>query len=53
MVGRWGMSDVIGPVAVITDNGGYSLTDASPATQQLVDEEVRHLIERSHGGSLS
>jgi cell division protease FtsH len=53
MVGRWGMSDVIGPVAVITENGGYSLpgaTEVSPATQQLVDEEVRHLIERSHEG---
>jgi cell division protease FtsH len=51
MVGRWGMSDVIGPVAVISDQGGFSLPgagDVSPVTQQLVDEEVRHLIEQAH-----
>ena len=51
MVGLWGMSDVIGPVTVITDNGGLSLpgaSDVSAVTQQLVDEEVRHLIEQAH-----
>jgi cell division protease FtsH len=51
MVGLWGMSDVIGPVTVISEDGGLSLPGAgefSPVTQQLVDEEVRHLIERAH-----
>ena len=51
MVGLWGMSDVIGPVTVITDNGQLPLpgaSDISPVTQQLVDEEVRHLIEQAH-----
>jgi cell division protease FtsH len=51
MVGVWGMSDVIGPVTVITENGGLPLpgaSDISPVTQQLVDEEVRHLIEEAH-----
>jgi cell division protease FtsH len=51
MVGLWGMSDVIGPVAVITEDGGMLLpgaSDISPVTQQLVDEEVRHLIEQAH-----
>ncbi len=51
MVGVWGMSDLIGPVTVITDEGQLPLpgaSDISPQTQQLVDEEVRHLIERSH-----
>ncbi len=45
MVGRWGMSDVIGPVTVmhrgrrgIPDPGA---SEISPVTQQLVDEEVR------------
>ena len=42
---------VIGPVTVITENGGIPLpgaSDISPVTQQLVDEEVRHLIEEPH-----
>ena len=51
MVGLWGMSDVIGPVTVITEEGQMPLpgaSDISPVTQQLVDEEVRHLIARAH-----
>jgi cell division protease FtsH len=51
MVGLWGMSDVIGPITVITENGGSPLSgagDVCPVTQQLVDEEVRHLIEQAH-----
>jgi cell division protease FtsH len=49
MVGRWGMSDAIGPVAV-TDGRQDGLLlpgadPASPATQQLVDDEVRRIIE--------
>ena len=47
----WGMSDVIGPVTVITENGQLPLpgaSDISPVTQQLVDEEVRRLIENAH-----
>jgi len=51
MVGIWGMSDVIGPVTVITEEGQLPIpgaSDISPQTQQLVDEEVRHLIEQAH-----
>ncbi len=51
MVGLWGMSDVVGPVAVITEDSGLGIPGASeisPVTQQLVDEEVRHLIETAH-----
>jgi cell division protease FtsH len=51
MVGLWGMSDVIGPVTVITEEGRLPIpgaSDISPETQQLVDEEVRHLIEQQH-----
>jgi len=51
MVGVWGMSDVIGPVTVITEDGQLPLpgaSDISPVTQQLVDEEVRHLIDGAH-----
>jgi cell division protease FtsH len=49
MVGRWGMSDAIGAIAV-TDgrDDRLLLPGASPAsgpTQQLVDEEVRRIVE--------
>jgi cell division protease FtsH len=49
MVGRWGMSDAIGAIAV-TDgrNDGPLLPGASPAsgpTQQLVDDEVRRIVD--------
>jgi cell division protease FtsH len=49
MVGRWGMSEAIGPMAV-TDGRQDGLLlpgadPASPATQQLVDDEVRRIIE--------
>jgi cell division protease FtsH len=49
MVGRWGMSDAIGAVAV-TDGrqDGALLPGAVPAstpTQQLVDEEVRRIFD--------
>jgi len=51
MVGLWGMSDVIGPVTVITEDSQLPLLgegDISQVTRQLVDEEVRHLIEQQH-----
>jgi cell division protease FtsH len=47
MVGLWGMSDVIGPVTVVSEDPRLPFpgaSDVSAATQQLVDEEVRHLI---------
>jgi cell division protease FtsH len=49
MVGRWGMSDAIGAIAV-TDgrDDRLLLPGASPAsgpTQQLVDEEVRRIVD--------
>ena len=51
MVGRWGMSDAIGPIAV-TDGrqDGPLLPGAmpsSPLTQQLVDEEVRRIVDEA------
>jgi cell division protease FtsH len=52
MVGRWGMSDAIGPVAVIPRDGAGPLlpgvSEVSPDTQRLVDEEVRRIVEDSH-----
>jgi cell division protease FtsH len=52
MVGRWGMSDAIGLVAVLPADGQGPLlpgvSQTSEATQRLVDEEVRRLIDTAH-----
>ncbi|HZE06506.1 MAG TPA: cell division protein FtsH, partial [Solirubrobacteraceae bacterium] len=51
MVGMWGMSDIIGPVSVIADESQLPIPGASvvsPQTQQLLDEEIRHLISQAH-----
>jgi cell division protease FtsH len=52
MVGRWGMSDVIGFVTVLAAEARNPfLTGAgetSEATQRVVDEEVRQLIDTAH-----
>ncbi|HEY1510774.1 MAG TPA: ATP-dependent zinc metalloprotease FtsH [Solirubrobacteraceae bacterium] len=53
MVGRWGMSEKLGPVAVLpSDGGGGPLlpgaSETSQQTQWLIDEEVRRLIDEAH-----
>jgi cell division protease FtsH len=52
MVGRWGMSEAIGPVAVLGEEGQGMLlpgvSETSQETHRLVDEEVRALVERFH-----
>jgi cell division protease FtsH len=52
MVGRWGMSSAVGPLAVIpTDGRGPFLPGASEVsedTQKLVDGEVRRIVEEAH-----
>jgi cell division protease FtsH len=52
MVGRWGMSSAIGPIAVIPRDGtGPFLPGAaevSPATQQRIDDEVRRIVDEAH-----
>jgi cell division protease FtsH len=51
MVGRWGMSKRIGPIAVISRDGPGLLpgaADTSPATQQLVDDEVRRIVDEAY-----
>jgi cell division protease FtsH len=49
MVGRWGMSDAIGPIAVTEGReDGFLLPGVgtvSPATQETVDEETRRIVE--------
>ena len=51
MVGRWGMSERIGFVAVLpSDSGNPYLADSvSPETRTLVDEEVKRMIDEAHG----
>ena len=58
MVGRWGMSPAIGPVSVLPDpakeqpfsmDGG----SVSPATKELVDAEIRRVLEASYDTALS
>jgi cell division protease FtsH len=53
MVGRWGMSPAIGPIAVLPADGQGPLlpgvSETSEQTQQLVDEEVRRIVETAHG----
>jgi cell division protease FtsH len=48
MIGRWGMSAAVGPIAVIPPAGQPSLGDVSAETQRLVDEEVRTLVATAH-----
>src|SRR4029453_9575132 len=49
MVGRWGMSGAIGPIAVIpSDSQGPLLpgvSEVSEATQELIDREVRRIVD--------
>ena len=52
MVGRWGMSDKLGPVTLLPSEGQSPFlpgaAETSPQTQWLVDQEVQGLIERAH-----
>jgi len=49
MVGRWGMSEAIGPLAVSDGREDGPLlpgsSPVSPVTQQLVDDETRRIVE--------
>jgi cell division protease FtsH len=48
MVGRWGMSDAVGPLAVLPPPGQESplgLDGVAPATKELVDREVRRIVD--------
>jgi cell division protease FtsH len=51
MVGRWGMSDAVGPVTVAASGATSPLLpgaqETSEYTQQIVDEEVRRIVEEA------
>jgi cell division protease FtsH len=52
MVGRWGMSPAVGPIAVIADEaqGQFlpGVSETSEHTQRKIDEEVQRLVESAH-----
>jgi cell division protease FtsH len=52
MVGRWGMSDAVGPLTVIpSENQGPLFpgsSEVSPRTQEMIDDEVRKIVEAAH-----
>jgi len=51
MVGRWGMSAAVGPLTVLPPPGQESplgLDGVAPATRELVDSEVRRIVEECH-----
>src|SRR3954452_1840954 len=48
MVGRWGMSAAVGPVSVLPPPGQeqpFGADGVAPATKELIDAEVRRLLE--------
>ena len=55
MVGRWGMSEKLGPITWIPSDrqgvGGFGIpgaSETSPRTQWLLDEELRRLVDEAH-----
>jgi cell division protease FtsH len=52
MVARWGMSKAIGPLAVTSADGRGSFypggSEVSERTQELIDEEMRRIVEEAH-----
>src|SRR5205823_3031299 len=53
MVGRWGMSDTVGPLAVIARDGATGplfpgAAEVSEDTHRLIDQEVRRIVDEAH-----
>ena len=50
MIGRWGMSEAIGFITVLPaeGRGPFQTSETSEATQRIVDEEMRRLIDAAH-----
>ena len=52
MVGRWGMSPAVGPVTVLAQDGRSAFFPGAAApseqTQQLVDQEVRRIVDEAY-----
>ncbi|HEU4512241.1 MAG TPA: ATP-dependent zinc metalloprotease FtsH [Nocardioidaceae bacterium] len=56
MVGRWGMSEAVGPVAVLPAPGEeqtfFDVNGPSPSTRDLVDAEVRRIVDECYAEAL-
>jgi cell division protease FtsH len=52
MVGRWGMSDKLGPLTLLPSDGQSPFlpgaSETSPQTQWLIDQEVQKLVDDLH-----
>jgi cell division protease FtsH len=52
MVGRWGMSEAIGPIAVLPSESQGPLlpgvSEVSMATQELIDKEVKRIVDEQY-----
>jgi len=48
MVGRWGMSDRIGPVSVLPREGDPRMMGISEGLLNIVDEEVRRIVDECY-----
>jgi cell division protease FtsH len=51
MVGRWGMSETLGPISMIPRDGSspfLTVGEVSPETQKLLDDEVRRIVAEAH-----
>jgi cell division protease FtsH len=49
MVGRWGMSEAIGPVTVIDEHRDpFTRSEVSENTQELIDKEVRRIVDECY-----
>ncbi|WP_205650646.1 ATP-dependent zinc metalloprotease FtsH [Actinoplanes solisilvae] len=56
MVGRWGMSDAIGPVTVLPPPGQespFGNDGVAPAMKELIDSEVHKIVEEAYAEALS
>ncbi len=55
MVGRWGMSAAVGPVAVLPSGpeSPFGPDPVAPATRELVDAEVRRLLEECYAEAVA
>ncbi|HUO45259.1 MAG TPA: ATP-dependent zinc metalloprotease FtsH [Acidimicrobiia bacterium] len=54
MVGKWGMSEAIGPITVIDENRDpFSRSEISPSTAELIDEEVRRIVDECYQSAVA
>jgi cell division protease FtsH len=57
MVGRWGMSEAVGLVSVLPrpdeEIAPWSSTSASEATRELIDSEVRRIVDDCYGKAVA